>query len=399
MCVDPQEREMDPERFTDSTAGRVIQVGRGQEAYWAFVPHDLPPALDWDKKLVLALAEAERSLGELAGLGRIIPNPHLLVGPFIRREAVLSSRIEGTETDIADLYGYEAGQLPLPGLGRPGASESDAREVLNYVRALEYGLERLNTLPVSLRLIRELHERLMEGVRGERATPGEFRRSQNWIGRPGCTLNEADFVPPAPSQMRTGLEAFESYLHEKDDQPELVRLAFIHYQFEAIHPFLDGNGRIGRLLLSLLLVHWGLLPLPLLYLSAFFERHRDEYYDLLMAVSERGAWKEWVEFFLRGVAEQARDAVGRAKRLQDLQIEWRRQLQDIGVSGWLLGLADLLFETPLVSAQVVQNRFGVSHPTAMKGLRRLEGMGIVREITGKERNKLYLSTAVVDTVE
>jgi Fic family protein len=390
---------MDAQRFRDSTAGRVVRVGRGEEAYWAFVPHDLPPALDWDKKLVLVLAESERALGELAGLGRTIPNPRLLVGPFIRREAVLSSRIEGTETDIADLYGYEAGQLPLPGLGRPGASESDAREVLNYVRALEYGLERLDTLPVSLRLLRELHERLMEGVRGERATPGEFRRSQNWIGRPGCTLNEADFVPPPPAEMSAALGAFEKYLHEKDDQPELVRLAFIHYQFEAIHPFIDGNGRIGRLLVSLLLVHWGLLPLPLLYLSAFFEGHRDEYYDLLFAVSERGAWKEWVEFFLRGVAEQARDAIGRAKRLQDLQVEWRSQLQEVGLPAWMLGLADLLFETPLVSAQMVQKRFGVSHPTAMKGLRRLEDMGIVREITGKERNKLYLSTAVVDTVE
>jgi Fic family protein len=321
------------------------------------------------------------------------------VGPFIRREAVLSSRIEGTETDIADLYGYEAGQLPLPGLGRPGVSELDAREVLNYVRALEYGLERLDTLPASLRLMRELHERLMEGVHGERATLGEFRRSQNWIGRPRCTLNEADFVPPPPDQMHAALDALEKYLHAQDDQPELVRLALIHYQFEAIHPFLDGNGRIGRLLVSLLLVHWGLLPLPLLYLSAFFEAHRDEYYDLLMAVSERGAWSEWVAFFLRGVGEQARDAVARATRLQDLQLEWRSQLQEGGVPAWILGLMDMLFETPLVSGQMVQKRFGVSHPTAMKGIRRLEDMGILREITGKERNRLYLATAVVNGVE
>lgn len=393
---------MDPERFADSTAGRVIQVGRGQEAYWAFVPHDLPPELEWDHKLGRVVAEAERSLGELAGLGRAIPNPHLLdllVGPFIRREAVLSSRIEGTQADIADIYGYEAGQLPLPGLEGSRSAQADVREVVNYVAAMQYGLERIRDLPVSLRFICELHEQLMQGVRGEFASPGRFREGQNIFGHRQATVTDAEFVPPPPAEMRTALDAFEKYLHEKDDQPELVRLAFIHYQFEAIHPFLDGNGRIGRLLLSLLLVHWGVLPLPLLYLSAFFEGHRDQYYDLLMAVSERGAWRDCVEFFLRGIAEQAKDAVGRAKRLQDLQLAWHSQLQEVGTPAWMLGLADLLFETPLVSAHVVQRRFGVSHPTAMKGLRRLEDMGILREITGKERNKLYLSTPVVECLE
>ncbi|MCJ7621845.1 MAG: Fic family protein [Anaerolineae bacterium] len=392
-------REVDPERFRDSTAGRLIWVGRGQEAYWAFVPHELPPDLDWDSELALVLAEAERSLGELKGLGRTMPNPHLPVGPFIRREAVFSSRIEGIETDIADLYAYEAGQLSLPGLGRPGVSESDVWEVLNYVRALEYGLERMGTSPVSLRLIRQLHLRLMGGVLGERATPGEFRRSQNWIGRPGSTLHEADFVPPPPAEMRTALDAFEKYLHGDDQYPSLVRLALVHYQFEAIHPFVDGNGRIGRLLVSLLLVHWWLLPLPLLHLSAFFERHSDEYYELLIGVSERGAWKAWLAFFLRGVAEQSGDAMARAKQLQDLQLDWRGQLEDGGAPEWILGLADLLFETPLVSAQMVRKRFGVSHPTAMEGLRRLEGMGILRQITGTGRNNLYLATAVVKGVE
>ncbi len=390
---------MKPERFRKSTAGRLVRVGRGEQAYWAFVPHDLPPELPWDKELAVVLAQAAGGLAELKGVGRTMPNPHLLVGPFVRREAVLSSRIEGTETDIADLYSYEAGQLPLPGLGDRESSRSDAHEVLNYVRALEYGLQRLDTLPVSLRLIRECHARLMEGVRGEHATPGEFRASQNWIGRPGCSLNEADFVPPPPAEMRAALDALEKYLHEGNDDPDPVRLAFIHYQFEVTHPFVDGNGRIGRLLVSLLLVHWGLLPLPLLYLSAFFERHRDEYYDLLMAVSERGAWKEWVEFFLRGVAEQAEDATGRAKQLQDLHTAWRTQLQEAGVPSWMLGLADMLFETPVVSGRMVQKRFGVSHPTAMKGFRRFEDMGILREMTGRQRNRLYLATAVVNAIE
>jgi len=392
-------REVDPERFRDSTAGRLIWVGRGQGAYWAFVPHELPPGLDWDSELALVLAEAERSLGELKGLGQTMPNPHLPVGPFIRRDAVFSSRIEGIETDIADLYAYEAGQLSLPGVGRPGVSQSDVWEVLNYVRALEYGLERMGTLPVSLRLMRELHLRLMGGLIGERATPGEFRRSQNWIGRPGSTLPEADFVPPPPAEMHTALDALEKYLHGDNQYPSLVRLALIHYQFEAIHPFIDGNGRVGRILLPLLLVYWGLVPLPLLHLSAYFENHRDEYYQLLIGVSERGAWKAWLAFFLQGVAEQSRDAMTRAKQLHDLQLGWRGQLEDGETPGWILGLADLLFEKPLVSSQMVRKRLGVSQTTATEGLSRLEAMGILREIAGTGRNKLYFATAVVRSME
>jgi Fic family protein len=347
-----------------------------------------------DSTLIRSLSEADRAIGELAGLGRTMPNPHLLIRPFLRREAVLSSRIEGTQADITELYAYEARQLALPGL-QPHPSDADVREVYNYVRALEYGLERVKTLPVSLRLLRELHARLMEGVRGEEATPGEFRRSQNWIGPPGCTLNEAIFVPPPVEQMHEALDAFEKYLHAKNDYPPLVRLALIHYQFEAIHPFLDGNGRIGRLLISLLLVHWDLLPLPLLYLSAFFERHRAAYYDLLLKVSEAGAWKDWVLFFLQGVAEQARDAIVRAKRLQDLQLKWRQMLQRERISGLALRLIDELFFSPILSPVEVSKRFDISHQAAMKGLRRLEELQILQEITGKQRNRLYAALDVL----
>ena len=388
---------MDPERFRDSTAGRVIWVGRGQKAYWAFVPNELPPGLDWDEELVLVLAEAERSLGELKGLGQTMPNPHLPVGPFIRREAVFSSRIEGIETDIADLYAYEAGQLSLPGLGRPGVSESDVWEVLNYVRALEYGLERMRTSPVSLRLIRQLHLRLMGGVLGERATPGDFRRSQNWIGRPGCTLHEADFVPPPPTEMHTALDAFEKYLHGDDQYPPLVRLALIHYQFEAIHPFVDGNGRIGRLLVSLLLVQWGLLPLPLLHLSAFFERHRDEYYELLIGVSERGAWKAWLSFFLRGVAEQSGDAMARAKQLQDLQLDWRERLAGVR-SALPLRLADMLFETPLVSIPQVRHALDVTYPTAQNRVDTLVEADILRQVGESSYGKTFVAWEIFDII-
>jgi Fic family protein len=384
--------------FQRSPAGRLLKVGQGDTAYWAFVPHPLPPALTFDLELVWALSDADRALGELAGLGRMLPNPHLLMRPFIRREAVLSSRIEGTRANVADLYAYEARQPPLPGM-KDTSSPSDVQEVANYVRALEYGLERLKTLPVSLRFIRELHEQLMAGVCGEHATPGEFRRSQNWIGAPGCTLNEATYVPPPVPKLDEALDAFERYLHADDVYPPLVRLALIHYQFEAIHPFLDGNGRIGRLLISLLLVHWDLLPLPLLYLSAFFERRRDEYYHHLLAVSARGAWREWVLFFLQGAAEQARDAVARAKRLQDLQQEWRDRLTAARASGLTIRLVDSLFETPVLTIPLAQRLLGVTYRPAQQHVEKLVNGGMVRRIGNSSYGKTFIAEQILEVVE
>ncbi|HEX9676213.1 MAG TPA: Fic family protein [Anaerolineales bacterium] len=279
---------MDCWLLKNSPAGRIVRAPIG---YDAFVPHALPPQVAWTPQLVAALSAADRSLGELAGIGRTLANPHLLIVPFMRKEAVLSSAIEGTKASLSDLYAYEAEQLAF--LIRP----ADVREVHNYVRALEQGILRLRTLPVSLRLIRELHHDLMEGVRGDRGTPGEFRRSQNWIGPPGCTLEDSTFVPPPTTEMSDSLGKFERYLHAEDHVPPLVRLGLIHYQFEAIHPFIDGNGRIGRLLITLLLCAWGLLPQALLYLSAYFEANRDQYYDLLLHVSQRGEWESWLTFF------------------------------------------------------------------------------------------------------
>jgi Fic family protein len=390
---------MNPERFQNIHAGSLVQVGKGETAYRAFVPNPLPPELPFDAGLVRTLSEADRALGELAGLGRTLPNPQLLIAPFLRREAVLSSRIEGTQTDITDLYAYEAGQLPLFAGLKTVPPESDVKEVTNYVRAMEYGLERLQTLPVSLRLIRELHGILMEGVRGDKATPGEFRRSQNWIGRPGCTLNEAEFVPPPVPAMNEALDAFEKYLHAADTYPPLVRLAFIHYQFETIHPFLDGNGRIGRLLVTLLLVTWDLMPLPLLYLSAFFEQHRPAYYDLLRGVSEKGAWQEWVTFFLRGVSEQARDAGARAKRLQDIQKEWRDRLLQAKASAMLLRLADNLFVTPVVTIPQIQRLLNVAYHTAASYADKLAKADIIQPQGAPTYGKMYVAEEILKVVE
>lgn len=390
---------MNPEHFRKSTSGQVIRVGRGNAAYWAFIPHPLPPqiAADWD--LTRALSEADRAISELAGLGRTMPNPHLLIGPFVRREAVLSSRIEGTQADIADLYAYEAGQLMLPRIGI-SPQEADVREVLNYVNALEYGLKRLETLPVSLRLMSELHERLLDGVRGEQAAPGEFRRSQNWIGPAGCALNEAAFVPPPPLQMQEALSELEKYLHSEDVYPPLLRLALVHYQFEAIHPFLDGNGRIGRLLLTLLLVQWQLLPLPLLYLSAYFHRYRQEYYDLLLGVSQQGDWCSWLLFFLRGIAEQARDATMRAKKLQDLQSMWRARLTQARTSALALRLADLLFARPILTIPQAQRLLQVgSYHSAKKNVEKLVSAGILQLGDDATYGKTYLAAEILHIIQ
>jgi Fic family protein len=389
---------MNPDRFRSSPSGKVIKVGRGEAAYWAYVPNPLPPDLEPDWELTGLLSEADRALSELAGVGRTLPNPHLLIGPFVRREAVLSSRIEGTMTDITDLYAFEAGQLPLPGFDS-APPKADAQEVLNHVRALEYGLERVETLPVSLRLIRELHERLLRGVRGEHATPGEFRQTQNWIGTPGCSLADASYVPPPAEQMIKSLDLFERYLHHSDPiHPPLIRLALIHYQFEAIHPFVDGNGRIGRLLITLLLIEWGLLSLPLLYLSAYFQQHRDAYYALLMAVSERGAWREWMRYFLLGVAEQARDAAVRATRLQDLRESWHNQLAKTSRSTLLLRLADHLFTSPVLTVAEAQEYLGVSYPGAKSNIDRLVQVGILRQAGEASYAKIYLAREILRTI-
>lgn len=386
---------MDIQQFTSSSAGRLR---KGVDGYWAFVPNPLPPKLDFSFELVSALSEADRALGELAGIGRTLPNPYLLIRPFVGREAVLSSRIEGTQASLSELFAYEVEQLPLFGVGRASV-RPDVLEVGNYVRALEYGLERLNSLPLSLRLIRELHERLMEGVRGEHQTPGEFRRSPNWIGPPGCTLDEATFVPPPVPEMNVALDEFEKFLHAPSRLPPLVEIALTHYQFEVIHPFLDGNGRIGRLFITLRLIEKGLLPQPLLYLSAYFEKHRQEYYDRLLAISQRGDWEGWITFFLRGVAEQARDAVVRSQRVQDLHQHYRAVFQVARSSALLLKLVDEVFERPFLTLTWIQKRLGITYRSAQLNVEKLIDEGILREVTGRRRGRLYVADRVLRTVE
>jgi len=392
---------MQIDQFVKDAPGRLVAARHEATPqypasdYIAFIPHPLPPTLLMDTTLVRALSDADRALGELAGLGRAVPSPSLLIGPFVRREAVLSSKIEGTQTEIADLYAFEAGQPYLPGL-RPPPPEDDVQEVLNYVLALDYGITRLATLPIGLRLMRELHAKLMDGVRGKDATPGVFRQSQNWIGAQGTPVRAARFVPTPPYEMPQVLDAFEKYIHADDEYPPLLRLGLIHYQFETIHPFIDGNGRIGRLLISLLLHAWELLPEPLLYLSAYFEHHQAAYYDLLLGVSTKGAWNEWLTFFLRGVTEQSRDAARRAKQLQDLQSTWRAQVAAVTGSGLPLRVIDHLFQRPILTVRNVQEMLGVkSYHTAQKYVQVLSDVGILT-LRAEQPEKRYEATAILE---
>jgi Fic family protein len=385
---------MDPKAFENTISGRVVRVGQGQTAYWAFVPNSLPPDITIDWELANLNARAERVMGELAGLGRMLPNPKLFISPFLRREAVLSSRIEGTHSDLTDLYIYEGAQYPLPGMAIHAPENADVREVYNYVRALEYGLDQLEHSEVTFWVVRGMHKILLQGVRGEAYTPGEVRTRQNWIG--GDTINTAIFVPPPVIELQPALNALEKYFYFQDHYPPLVRLAFIHYQFEALHPFSDGNGRIGRLLLSLLLVGWKLLPLPLLHLSAYFEENRQPYYDLLLANSQRGAWREWLDYFLNGIIAQSQDTIERIKRLQDMQDYWHHILQMAKASGSTLRLADYLFESPIITIPHAQRILKMqSYRGAQRVVEKLIELGMVIPLDERTYGKNYLARDIL----
>ena len=373
---------------SDRVSGRWITT---LEGYRAFHPNPLPPPLNWTPALATALADASMLVGRLAGEGRRLPNPHVLIRPFIRREAVLSSRIEGTQATLGELLAAEAGALV-------DRSPDDLREVGNYVTALEHGLKRLESLPLSLRLVRELHENLMTGVRGGHATPGEFRRSQNWIGRPGETLAQAKYVPPPPDVLGEHLSAWEKFLHERM-LPPLVHVALAHYQFEAIHPFLDGNGRVGRLLITLQLCERNILPAPLLYLSAFFEATRADYYAGLRGVSENGDWEGWVQYFLNGVARQSEDALSRAERLNQLLTRWRDHLAGQAGTKVALQLLEMIVTNPFLTPRGAEESLDLAYNTVMRAIGQLEKLKVLTEISAAKRDRVYCAKALLNILE
>ncbi len=384
---------MDINNFKNARAGKVIKTERD---YAAFIPHPLPPEIKYSSELINLLAEANRHLGNLNGVGELLPNPNLLIVPYMRREAVLSSRIEGTQTSLSDLFYFEAARKEEQ---KTEAQKTDVLEVVNYVKAMDYGLKRLKELPISLRLMREIHEILMKNVRGQHLTPGEFRRSQNWIGPAGCALNDAAFVPPPVREMHEALGELEKFLHNRDNIPGLIQCALIHYQFEAIHPFLDGNGRIGRLLITIFLCEREFLSYPMLYLSAFFEKYRREYYDQLIAVSQRGEWEEWINFFLRAIIVQSKDAAENSKAILGLLENYRERLQEKRTSIYVTRLLDELFKNPYISTPRAAVKLKTSFHTAKAAIEKLKKVNILVEITDKQRGKVYCAKELLNLLE
>ncbi len=380
---------MDIQKFKNSPTGQLVQIAAN---HWAFSPNPLPPAglEKFSVELVGILSQADQGMGVLKSLSRLIPNPNLLVAPYIRKEAVQSSRIEGTQASLTDIFYYEA--------SKEGPKHKDVLEILNYVRAMNYGLSRLGELPLSLRLIREIHQKLMEGVRGEKMKPGEFRTTQNWIGPPGCSLIDATYVPPPVSEMNEALGRWEEFLHKEDSISPLIKCALMHYQFEAIHPFLDGNGRMGRLLITFYLYEKGFLEHPILYLSDYFERYRNEYYDLLLGVSRDGNWDAWLKYFIRGVAEQCKIAEETGYKILDLQKKYHQRLQKESVTTPVFQLLDMLFLNPFVSLPGVSDYLRITWPTAKSAVERLVKLGILREVSGRKRSRIYCAENLLNII-
>jgi Fic family protein len=366
----------------------VTQTVTG-ESYQAYLPAPLPPdpPLALDTELLQRMDQANRALGRLDGISQVWPNSghflNQLLYQYVRKEAVLSSQIEGTQSSLSDLLLYELEETP-------GVPLDDVQEVSSYVAALTHGLTRLDEgFPLSLRLLREIHGILLTEGRGANKTPGEFRRSQNWLG--GTRPGNAVFVPPPPERLMECLDPFEHFLHDKPEpMPSLIKAALAHVQFETIHPFLDGNGRLGRMLITLLLYHDKVLSEPSLYLSLYFKVHRPEYYDHLQRVRTDGDWEGWLRFFLVGITETATEATDAAQKLWSLFDRDRRQIQELGkMAVTALRVHDLLQQRPIISVTAACKALDLTHPAVNKSLRKLEEMNIVREITGRQRNRLF----------
>jgi len=372
----------------NSRCGRTVTHATG---YAAFVPKPLPPnpPLAFDGEMIRLLSEADLALGALSGVASLLPNPDLFVAMYVRKEAVLSSQIEGIQCTLDDVLVQENAEA-----AGNGVSSKAIGEVVNYVQAMNHGIARLADLPLSLRLIREIHQVLLDRVRGTHKDPGEFRRSQNWIGPQGCTLTTATFVPPSVPDMETALFDLEKFLHDRTAVPLTIQCALVHLQFETIHPFLDGNGRVGRLLIALLMHERSVLKQPLLYLSLYLKRNRVEYYDRLMDVRVNGNWEGWVKFFLRGIAEVSRESAATAKKIvgfRDTALATAR-----GIGKHEAALTDLLFERPIIDIRAAEKMLGTTYATASQAVANLEKAGYLKETTGMKRNKVYRFSGYLD---
>ncbi len=370
-------------KLESQRAGTIMNTTRG---YSAFVPKKLPPdppiCIDLEMQNLLSLAD--RKLGRLDGITEILPNPELFVAMYVKKEAVLSAQIEGTQASLIDV-------LNTPSNDPKDRAYNEVSEVVNYVSAMNWGLQNLSKLPLSLRLIRNIHKVLLEDVRGSNKNPGEFRKSQNWIGPQGCTIETATFVPPTVEDMEQAMSDLELYMYEEDNIPALIKIAMIHAQFETIHPFLDGNGRMGRLLITFWLCQQEILSQPLLYLSYYFKQNRLEYYDRLMAVRTKGDWENWIKFFLRGVASVSDEAINSAKQIISLQTKYSNHIlkHEKSNSNYTV-LLNLLFEKPIITKKDVAELLGISLPTASTMVDFFCRIGILRDQNPeKKRYKVF----------
>ncbi len=372
----------------ESRAGKTFSQGTG---YLAYVPANLPPTppISFDADMIRLLSEADLALGQLSGISSLLPNPDLFVAMYVKKEAVLSSQIEGIQCTLDDVLEQESDQ--------EGIRTKEIGEVVNYVNAMNYGMERLESLPLSLRLIREIHGHLLQGVRGENKDPGEFRRTQNWIGPQGCTLATATFVPPPVPDMIEALSNLELFLHDKTCLPITIQCAIAHAQFETIHPFLDGNGRVGRLLVSLLLHERSVLKQPLLYISLFLKQNRLDYYDRLTAVRQKGDWEGWIKFFLEGVAQVSREASLTAQHIVAFREKVMINARSYGKNE--LTLVDHLFKHPIMDIRTAEKLLGCSYVTAASALQSFVKDGCVVEMTGQKRNKLFKFSGYLNLFE
>lgn len=381
---------MDLDRFDPAVMpGDFVSI----DGHQAYNPDPLPPDLELTPDLFSAVAAAQKELSELAGIGRTLKNPHMLIQPFIRQEAVLSSRIEGTQAELSDVLALEAGEERF--VDEPRRIE--VREVQNYVVAMERSLEALNHGPISMDLIRSAHRTLLSGVRGDEKRPGEFRDRQNFIAPPGVdTPRDARFVPPPASAAHYGMRELEAFIQTPSPYPDLIDIALVHYQLETIHPFLDGNGRIGRLLITLMLCERGLLPTPLLYLSAYFNRNREEYFNRLFDVSATNSWEPWLVFFLHGIRTQATEAFTRSNALYELHDEYVSRYQTTK-STTILQLIDLLFSRPMFTVTKATEEIGdKTYQAVNNAVNQLEADGVLTEVTGKEKNRLFQATEILN---
>ena len=357
---------------------------RQQSNYSAFIPKSLPPdpPLIFDEKMIKLLSDADRKLGRLDGLTQVLPNPELFVAMYVQKEAVLSSQIEGTQASLVDVLQTDMAS---------NEKKLEIEEVVNYVKAVNYGIKRLDTLPLSLRLIREIHEVLLKGVRGTNVNPGEFRRSQNWIGPAGCTLSTANFIPPPPVEMNEALSDLEKYMHKDSFIPKLILIAIIHAQFETIHPFLDGNGRMGRLLITFWLYQQKILNYPILYISYYFKKNRSEYYDRLNDIRMFGKWEEWVQFFLQAVSETADSAVKLGREIILLKEQSSKVIQqNMKGRSYVIDMLDYLFQHPIIQINEIKDHLSVSYPTAKSMVDKFIDLKILESVDKtRSRKKLF----------